>query len=181
MWVVFWDWALTLWDLMLTPGGQCPNWTERYDSQLVSESWRSNAGKDTTHSVSDALWGITVHSQQRGILRSHRHWGQPTQSRAASPALPFWKPLILALRYQVALLLFLLHTTDAIPPSTLAKVLLSTLAIPWREKEEKQRKQGWGQREEADEVREREGEKKAGLFGSGSVHCEHIRYLSKGW
>ena len=32
---VLWDWALSLWDLTLTPGRQCQNLIELQDTQLV--------------------------------------------------------------------------------------------------------------------------------------------------
>ena len=33
------DWALNVWDLMVTPGRQCENWIELSDTQLVLENW----------------------------------------------------------------------------------------------------------------------------------------------
>lgn len=82
------------------------------------------------------------------IFSSNRYWGQPTQKWTLSSALPFWKHLILALRYQAApsLLPSPLHQAEAIPPATLAKVLCSTSITRWKEKQENLRKQGEGQR-----------------------------------
>lgn len=143
MWAVFQDWAFNLWVLMLMPGGSCQNWIERQDRQVLSESWRSNTlEKITTHLVSEVLRGKTIHSWQCGTFSSNKYWGQSTRNWAVSPVLCFWKHLILALRYQAAATPTSgpLHETEAIPPSTLANVLFSTLAIHGRGRKENLRK-----------------------------------------
>lgn len=70
-WHLNWGWSCStersqLWDLMLTPGRYYQNWTDLFDTHLVSESWRTGIRKDTcigfrrkkktSYLVSDVVW-----------------------------------------------------------------------------------------------------------------------------